>query len=37
MGFQICFWDDLWCGELPLKEAFPILYHISRNKDVFVA
>ena len=24
-------------GELSLKEAFPMLYHIARNKDAFVA
>lgn len=29
-GFQIRFWDDVWCGEIPLKEAFPLLYRIAQ-------
>jgi hypothetical protein len=24
-GSRIRFWFDVWCGELPLKEAFPVL------------
>jgi hypothetical protein len=31
------FWQDLWCGDMPLKEAFPELLLISREKDASVA
>jgi hypothetical protein len=27
----------VWCGEVPLKEAFPVLYDIARVKDAHVA
>jgi hypothetical protein len=36
-GSRIRFWDDVWCGEMPLKEAFPVLYDIARDKDANVA
>jgi len=35
-GSKIKFWDDVWCGEMTLKEPFPVLYGIPRGKDVFV-
>jgi hypothetical protein len=35
-GFKIKFWDDVWCGEMTLKEAFPDLYNFTRVKDVYV-
>lgn len=35
--FESVFWDNLWCGESFLNEAFPMLYHIARKKDTFVA
>jgi len=34
---NIRFWDDVWCGELTLKEASPALYGFAREKDAFVA
>jgi hypothetical protein len=36
-GSKIRFWDDVWCGEMTIKEAFPVLYGIAREKDAFVA
>jgi hypothetical protein len=36
-GSRIRFWNDVWCGEMPLKEAFPVLYDIARDKDALVA
>jgi hypothetical protein len=34
---RIYFWDDVWCGEMPLKEAFPVLYDIALDKDALIA
>jgi len=34
---KIRFWDDVWCGEMPLKEAFPSLYDIVCDKNSLVA
>jgi len=31
------FWHDLWCGDMVLKEAFPVLFGIARMKDASVA
>ena len=36
-GTQIKFWNDFWCEIGPLKEVFPELYSISRNKEAWVA
>jgi hypothetical protein len=36
-GFRIRFWDDVWYGEMPLKEAFPGLYDIACDKNSSVA
>jgi hypothetical protein len=35
-GSRIRFWHDVWCGEMTLKEAFPILYGIAHDKDALV-
>lgn len=31
------FVSGLWCGDTILKDALPMLYHIARNKEVFMA
>lgn len=30
---SVKFWHDLWCRDSLLKEAFPKLFGISRDKD----
>jgi hypothetical protein len=27
-GFNVRFWHDLWCGDMTLKDAFPVLFGI---------
>jgi hypothetical protein len=36
-GSRIKFWDDVWCGEMPLKKDFLGLYDIACDKNLFVA
>lgn len=36
-GSSIRFWDNVWCGEMTLKEAFPVLYDIACDKDALIA
>jgi len=33
MGPGSVFLDDVWCGEVPLKEVFSVLYDITCDKD----
>ena len=36
-GIWVWFWHDRWCGDTKLKEDFPVLYSIARDKDASVA
>ena len=36
-GSNIIFWDDVWCGETTLKEAYLGLYNIASAKEVSLA
>ena len=36
-GTQIKFWTDIWCGTGLLKEAYLELYHITQDKEAWVA
>jgi hypothetical protein len=36
-GTRIKFWTDSWCERGPLKESFPEMYNISRDKEAWVA
>nr|GEY35892.1 RNA-directed DNA polymerase, eukaryota, reverse transcriptase zinc-binding domain protein [Tanacetum cinerariifolium] len=31
------FWDDIWCGQQPLKEVFPRIYSLDTDKGCFIA
>ena len=37
LGSNIRFWEDIWCGDTSLKNAFPELFNIATNKDVSIA
>jgi hypothetical protein len=32
-GSKIRFWEDIWCGEVTLKDTFPGLYNIASAKE----
>jgi hypothetical protein len=36
-GSRICFWLDLWCGEVMLSRAFPLLFRIAQSREARVA
>ena len=36
-GTRIKFWEDVWCRDCSLKEAFPELYSISQAREFFVS
>lgn len=36
-GSQIRFWEDIWLGNSPLREQYPCLYNIVKNKQDTVA
>jgi hypothetical protein len=36
MGQYISFWHDWRCEDRPLKQCFPVLFSIVRNKDAMV-
>ena len=33
---RVNFWKDRWCGDPPLKLAFPILYNFVVSREAFV-
>ena len=35
-GNMIRFWEDTWCGELPLCVTFPTLYNIAGTRKAMV-
>ena len=35
-GYKIKFWEDVWCGETPLRVSFPSLYALAILKGVMV-
>jgi hypothetical protein len=36
-GVRTEYWHDLWCGDMVLKEAFPVLFGIAWVQDASVA
>ncbi|GJV17167.1 RNA-directed DNA polymerase, eukaryota, reverse transcriptase zinc-binding domain protein [Tanacetum coccineum] len=36
-GNDTRFWDDIWCGQHPLKEVFPRIYSLDIDKGCFLA
>jgi hypothetical protein len=36
IGSKISFWEDVWCGESPLKDTFPGLFSIVRFKEASI-
>jgi hypothetical protein len=36
-GSHVSFWHDWWCGDRSLKQCFPVLFNIVRNKEAMVA
>jgi hypothetical protein len=36
-SFKIRFWDDVWCGDRPLKVVFPGLFNIASFKEASIA
>src|SRR3954464_11275943 len=36
-GASVCFWEDVWLGDLPLAQQYPSLYNIVQHKNVLVS
>ncbi|RVW26802.1 hypothetical protein CK203_099735 [Vitis vinifera] len=36
-GRRVKFWKDIWCGNIPLCEAFPSLFAFAVSRDTWVA
>jgi hypothetical protein len=35
-GSKVCFWHDVWCGDVPLKISYSGLFNIACSKDAWV-
>ncbi|GJX76532.1 RNA-directed DNA polymerase, eukaryota [Tanacetum coccineum] len=36
-GTSTSFWNEIWCGDLPLKASFPRIYALDTDKECMVA
>ena len=36
-GSSICFWHDRWCDDAPLRDTFPVLFVLAKNRDASIA
>jgi hypothetical protein len=36
-GTSTRFWDDTWIGDKPLKDTYPALYNIARDRQAMVS
>lgn len=36
-GKQISFWNDIWCGDTPLRDQFPSLFLVDRVQNAFIS
>jgi hypothetical protein len=30
-------WEDIWLGDMPLSEQYPLLYNVVRRRNVLMA
>jgi hypothetical protein len=37
LGYKIRFWQDKWCGDLPLQDRFPTLFACCTQRDAKIA
>ena len=37
LGTRTLFWHDRWCGDIPLKVMFPMLFSCSSSQSALVA
>lgn len=35
-GTKVRFWEDLWCGSTVLKNSYPLIFAISKDKDITI-
>jgi hypothetical protein len=35
-GSRVLFWQNVWCGKLPLKNVFPTLFTIAYAKEAWL-
>ncbi|KAG2699994.1 hypothetical protein I3760_07G213400 [Carya illinoinensis] len=36
-GTRIKFWNDIWCGEVALKDSFPLAFRVASDQEAAVA
>ena len=36
-GRRTSFWNDVWVGQYPLKQLYPVIYNLNQQKEATVA